>query len=327
MSVQSDPTEAPAPARSQSRGSHRRASGSCSWSPGLLLLLSSFAIWINRVALNTGVFTDTSSSLLDDPAIRSAVANRAVDELFANVDVQAEVEKQLPADYQGLSGPATAGLRQASYQIVDRALEQPAFQQLFKVTLEETHKTLVQVLEGGGDRVSTSNGEVTLDLRAIIEEAADRIGIGSQVADKIPADAGRIVILRADELDTAQNVFELLKTLAWVLPLLTLAAFGLAVWLADDRRRAVRGTGWVPRRRRHPRSAGREAHAELRRRLARRARRRSPGGEQRLGHPHRPHARLVPADDRRRDPLRRRRLARRPGPKRRHRSQLARARD
>jgi hypothetical protein len=212
---------------------------------GLLLFLSSFAIWINRVALNTNVFTDTSSSLLDDPAIRSAVANRTVDELFANVDVQAEVEKQLPADYQGLAGPATAGLRQASYQIVNRALEQPAFQRLFKATLRSTHQTLVEVLEGGGPRVSTENGEVTLNLRAIIDEAADRIGIGQQIADKIPADAGRIVVLRADELETAQNGFQLLKTLAWLLPFLTLIAFALAIWLARDRRRAVRSTGWV----------------------------------------------------------------------------------
>jgi hypothetical protein len=212
---------------------------------GLLLLLSSFAVWINRVALNTSVFTDTSSSLLDNDRIRSAVANRAVDELFANVDVQAEVEAQLPADYKGLSGAATAGLRQAAYQIVDRALEQPVFQDLFRVALEESHETLVQVLEGGGERVSTEEGEVVLDLRAIIVEAADRIGIGDQVVDRIPADAGQIVILRSDELDTAQSVFQLLKTLAWVLPLLTLAAFGLAVWLARDRRRAVRGIGWV----------------------------------------------------------------------------------
>ena len=212
---------------------------------GLLLLLSSFAVWIDRVALNTSVFTDTSSSLLDNDAIRRSVANRAVDELFANVDVQAEVETQLPEDYKGLSGAATAGLRQASYQIVDRALEQPVFQDLFRVALEESHTTLVQVLEGGGDRVSTDQGEVTLDLREIIIEAADRIGIGNQVVDRIPADAGQIVVLRSDELDTAQNVFQLLKTLAWVLPLLTLAAFGLAVWLARDRRRAVRGIGAV----------------------------------------------------------------------------------
>ena len=147
---------------------------------GLLLLLSSFAVWINRVALNTTVFTSTSSSLLDNDEIRIAVANRAVDELFANVDVQAEVEAQLPTDYKGLSGAATAGLRQVSYQIVDRALEQSVFQSLFKATLEETHKTLVEVLEGGGDRVSTQDGEVTLDLRQIIQEAADRIGIGSR---------------------------------------------------------------------------------------------------------------------------------------------------
>ena len=91
--------------------------------------------------------------------------------------------------------------------------------------------------------MSTEGGVVTLDLRTIIQEAADRIGIGEQVADKIPADAGRIVILRADELDTAQNAAELLKTLAWLLPILTLAAFALAVWLARDRRRAVRGVG------------------------------------------------------------------------------------
>jgi hypothetical protein len=210
---------------------------------GLFLLLSSFAIWINRVALNTTVFTSTSSSLLDNDRIRAAVANRAVDELFANVDVQAEVKAQLPNDYEGLSGAATAGLRQLSYQIVDRALEQSVFQSLFRASLEESHKTLVQVLEGGGDRVSTQGGVVTLDLRQIIQESADRIGIGSQVADRLPEDAGQIVVLRADELDTAQNAFQLLKTLAWVLPLLTLAAFGLAAWLASERRRAVRGIG------------------------------------------------------------------------------------
>jgi hypothetical protein len=242
MSVQTEASPSPGPGRRQTRGR-----STAMWIvlviAGFLLLLSSFAVWVDRVALNTGVFTDTSSSLLDDPEIRSAVANRAVDELFANVDVQAEVQAQLPSGYKSLSGPASAGLRQASYQIVNRALEQPAFQSLFKATLEETHKTLVQVLEGGGERVSTQNGEVTLNLRAIIQEAADRIGIGDQVADKLPADAGRIVILRADELDTAQNVFELLKTLAWVLPILALLAFAIAVWLAGERRRAVRGIG------------------------------------------------------------------------------------
>jgi Short C-terminal domain len=211
---------------------------------GILLLLSTFAIWVNRVALNTSVFVDTSTSLTQDDRIRQAIATRAVDDLYASVDVQAEIEKQLPKNVKSLSGPASAALRQAAYTIVDRALEQPALQRLFAASLEEAHKTLVQVLSGGGPNVSTQNGVVTLNLRQIILDAADRIGIGKQVADKVPEDAGRIVILRSDQLSVAQNGFELLKTLAWLLPILTILAFGLAVWLAGDRRRkAVRGIG------------------------------------------------------------------------------------
>ncbi len=210
---------------------------------GLLLLLTSFAVWINRVALNTQVFTDTSTELLDNDAIRSAVATRAVDELYTNVDVEAAIEERLPDDVKSLAGPTAAGLRQVAPEILDRALEQPALQRLFKASLEESHKTLVEVLEGGGGRVTTEGGVVTLELRPIVLEAADRIGIRDRVEERLPEDAGRIEILRSDELDTAQSAFQLLKTLAWVLPLLTLVAFGFAVWLAGERRRAVRGIG------------------------------------------------------------------------------------
>ena len=59
-------------------------------------------------------------------------------------------------------------------------------QRLFAASLEEAHKTLVQVLEGGGPSVSTQGGVVTLNLRQIILDAADRIGIGEQVATSSP---------------------------------------------------------------------------------------------------------------------------------------------
>jgi hypothetical protein len=235
-------TTSPLPAEPPGRG---RAIGA--WIAlvlaALLLLLSSFAVWVNRVALNTDVFVDTSSELLEDDAIRSAVATRAVDELYAEVDVASLLEDRLPDDYQSLSGPAAAGLRQASYEIVDRALERPAMQKLWAISLEQSHLTLVQVLEGGGDRVSTDEGIVSLDLRPIVLDTAERIGLRDEVEDRLPQNAGVIEVLRSDELDTAQNAFQLLKALAWLLPILTLLMFALAVWLAGDRRRAVRRVG------------------------------------------------------------------------------------
>jgi hypothetical protein len=212
---------------------------------GLLLLLSSFAIWVNRVALNTTVFTDTSSELIEDDAIRSAISTRVVDELFSSVDVQAELQEQLPPDYQRLAGPAAAGLREAAYRLVDRALVQPQLQRLWELSVEESHQTLVQVLEGNEGTVSTTGGVVTLDLEAIVLEAANRIGLREQVANNLPPDVGRIEILRSDQLDAAQDGFQILKALAWVLPILTLLAFALAAWIARDRRRVVLKIGFT----------------------------------------------------------------------------------
>jgi hypothetical protein len=210
---------------------------------GLLLLLSSFAIWVNRVALNTQVFTDTSTELIEDDAIRSAISTRVVDDLFESVDVEAELREQLPPDYQRLAGPATAGLREASYRLVDRALEQPRLQRLWEISVEQSHRTLVAVLEGDEGTISTAGGVVSLDLREIIIEAADRIGLSEQVADNLPATVGRVEILSSDELDTAQDGFQILKALAWFLPILTLVAFAIAAWIARDRRRVIRKIG------------------------------------------------------------------------------------
>ena len=242
MSTQAQPTQ-PVPAQ-PSRGRSIAA-----WVlvvlAALLLLLSAFAIWVNRVALNTDVFVDTSTELLDNDEIRSAVSTKAVDELFASVDVQAELQQQLPPDYQRLSGPARAVAREAAYRVVDRALEQPALQRLWALALEQSHLTLVAILEGGSDNVSTEEGVVTLDLRPIVLAAADRIGLRDQVADNLPEDVGTIEILTSDELDTAQSITQLLKVLAWVLPILALGAFALAVWLSRDRRRLVRRIGFA----------------------------------------------------------------------------------
>jgi Short C-terminal domain len=213
---------------------------------GALLLLTTFAVWIDRVALDTNQFVDTSSALVEDDAIRNAIATRAVDELYANVDVQAELQKQAPKDLKSLSGVAAAGLRQGAYIVADRALQQPSLQGVWRTTLRQTHQELVNVLEGNGSTVSTEQGVVTLDLRPIVLDTADRIGIRNTVEDKLPADVARIEVLRSDELHAAQAVFQLLKTLAWFLPVLMLLVFAVAVFLARGRRRqALRDAGIV----------------------------------------------------------------------------------
>jgi hypothetical protein len=204
---------------------------------GLLLFLTTFAVWVDRVALNTKVFADTSSELIEDESIRRAVATRTIDEIYDAVDVEEELEGPLPEDVESLAGPTAATLRQVGPDIVERALRQPRLQRLWRDAVSRSHATLVEVLGERSGTVSSEEGVVTLDLGDIVLEAADRIGVRDTVEERIDADTGRIEVLRSDDLDTAQDAFRLLNASAWVLPILTLCVFGLAVGLSGGRRR------------------------------------------------------------------------------------------
>ncbi|HEU4658718.1 MAG TPA: SHOCT domain-containing protein [Capillimicrobium sp.] len=210
----------------------------------LLAVLAILALWVSRQALDTDEWTDTSSELLEDPAVQTAVANFLVDRLYANVDVAAELEEALPPRLDPIAPPAAGALRRGAEDLARRALDRPRVQEAWEEANRAAHATLVDVVEGGGDVVSTDQGTVALDLRALVAQIAERTGIGGKVADRLPEGAATIVILRSDQLDTVQTIGKLLKPLALVLVLLMLAAFAAAIALARGRRReTLRGAG------------------------------------------------------------------------------------
>ena len=92
------------------------------------------------------------------------------------------------------------------------------------------------MLEEKRDTVSTEEGEVSLNLGSLVTNLADQVGIGADLAEKLPPDAGQITILRSDQLKTAQNIVVAVKGLALILSLLTFLAFGLAIYLSRDGR-------------------------------------------------------------------------------------------
>src|SRR2546423_15698535 len=80
----------------------------------VLAFLAIFTSWIDRQALDTNHWVDTSGRLLEDRAISDALANYAVDQLYANVNVAANLKKRLPPDLQPIASPAAAGVREVA---------------------------------------------------------------------------------------------------------------------------------------------------------------------------------------------------------------------
>lgn len=204
----------------------------------VLAFLSVFAIWTERQALNTDDWVQTSRRLIQNETIRAEVGDYLVDQLYENVDVEAELKEILPGDTKDLAGPAAGGLRQVAGDGAKRALETSTAQDLWEDANRSAHEQLIAVLEDKGEAVSTEEGTVSLNLGSLLTNLADQVGIGADLAEKLPPDAGQIEILRSDELKTAQNIAIAVKGLALVLSILTFVVFGAAIYLS-------RGGRWV----------------------------------------------------------------------------------
>ena len=118
----------------------------------------------------------------------------------------------------------------------ERVLETSTAQELWEDANRSAHEQLIAVLEDKGDAVSTEEGNVSLNLGSLLTNLADQVGIGADLAEKLPPDAGQIEILRSDELKTAQNIAVAIKGLALVLSILTFLVFGAAIYLSRDGR-------------------------------------------------------------------------------------------
>jgi hypothetical protein len=221
------------------------------WYARLLILLASVlaflalhAIWLDRQLLNTDNWAASSSELLAQPAVRNQAAAFLTDELYENVDIEAEIRSALPPRAQVLAQPAASLLRDRVELHARKLLQRPRVQTLWEDANRAAHQMLMRVLDGGGTAVSTQNGTVVLDLKTLLAQLEAQTGIGGRVGAALPASAAQITVLKSDQLDTAQDAAKIIDGLPILLVGLSLALFAAALLVAPAyRRRTVRGYG------------------------------------------------------------------------------------
>ena len=191
----------------------------------LLLVVSILSTYVKREALDSGQFKQTSQQLIADPAIQEAVAAQMTDAL-ANVDFSGALQAKLPTNLQALASPI-AGLAQGFVgTAAQNLLARPRIQDAFVEASVLSQKQFVKVLHGDTKAVDTSNGDVVLDIRPLVLKLGDRFGFVSNLADKIPQDAGQITILKSDDLKTAQKVTHWLEQIANFIWIFAVARLG-----------------------------------------------------------------------------------------------------
>jgi hypothetical protein len=206
------------------------------WATTVLAVLAIFAVWANRQFLNPDNWANTSTQLLEHPEIRAATSNYLVGQLYANVNVAGELRSRLPPALQPVAAPLAGALRNVAVSAAERALANPKVQDAWRLANRTAGQTLVTIVNGGSGAAKVSGGEVTLDLRSIVANMTDQLGL-PDVSSKLPPSVANLVILKSNQIKFAQDVGKALKGLALLLTIIVPLLYALAVFLARGRRR------------------------------------------------------------------------------------------
>jgi hypothetical protein len=236
----------PVPADAERTSDRSVATGWHRWLPWVLVVLaaiialaSALNLWVKRQALSTDHWTDASSQLLANPEIRNAVSVYMVNQLYAKVDVGQALEERLPPPTKPIAQPLATALEPALIQLANTILARPRFQQLWENANRRAHTLLMAVLDGKHELLVSTNGNVVLDLGPLLDQFVEQTGFGERIVQKIPPDAGQIVVMKGNQLDVARKSVKVIRVMSFFLSFLVLALFVLAVYIARGRRRTI----------------------------------------------------------------------------------------
>ena len=143
----------------------------------VVLLVSMIANWVQTQVLDSNQLSDQTSAILKNPDVQEQLSIFAVDQLYANVDVQAAIQQRLPSAAQPLAVPITALTRQLATNVAQKALASPEVQSLVANAVGQAQARFVNLIENKSQFVSTTGGQVTLEYGSVIADLATRLGV------------------------------------------------------------------------------------------------------------------------------------------------------
>lgn len=213
----------------------------------LAALGASGAVWIDRQALDTANWADTSSRLIVNPRIRRAVAGYAVRSAFSAAGIDRALRQALPAP---LATAAEARVRGLAQRVAARLLAGGAARRAWRMANRQAQRQLLAILARRGrpgEAVTLNLAPLLHDLlRAVAGNAiVQALPGGGRLLGAVPAGSGRLVVLRGDQVRRARGAVDAVRALAVALPVAAVVLLTLAVAAARGWRRiALRRAGY-----------------------------------------------------------------------------------
>src|SRR5512132_2695381 len=178
----------------------------------VVLLVSMIANWVQTELLDSNQFADSTDEILQNQDVQEQLSIFAVDQLYANVDVQAQIEQRLPSAAQPLAAPVTAATRQLATNVAETALASPRVQDLVATAINGAQQLFVSLIENKGQFVSPQGGVVTLEYGSFVGDLATRLGIDPSAISQIQGFIQQYSTELKQRLTTAQTQIQSTRT-------------------------------------------------------------------------------------------------------------------
>lgn len=213
------------------------------------------ASWAKVELTSTDAFVRTFGPLASDPAVQQLVADRVVQAVDEQVDIDGltkqafdaiaglNVPPRAKAALQTLEAPAAAGIKSLISSSVNDFVRSDAFADAWTQALRTTHSQLLaRANRSPQDQVVTvdNSGRIGIQLAPLIDQVKTRlVARGVPLASQIPEVNRTIVVATASQAPKIRTAYNAAVQLGIWLPILALVLLVAGVLSANHRRRTL----------------------------------------------------------------------------------------
>ena len=200
----------------------------------LAIALGNLYAWAIRTTLTTDAWVAATAPLARDPAVQEALGTLVVEKIDEAVDLEGWVQERLPDALDPIAAAVAAAVRRAVEQAVFEFLASDGFATAWESAMRDGHSAMLTFV-----RETDVDPTIPLKIDALvvaIDQRLAALGIDLFAGDAPPS-LGAVAIRIEGRFQQVQSILGWAERLVWIVPLVALGAFAVALLLARRRGR------------------------------------------------------------------------------------------
>jgi hypothetical protein len=235
--------DAGASQRNSASGARRAASWTLLILGSVAILLTNVLVWVDGTMIDSNEFASVTSSVLDKPQVQERIADVMAEWVVENSDLEKRIADQLPPELAFARPLLERQLQSFLAQISQAILSSKTFAVVRDTLIERLHARVIAILRDNQTVLHTEGSSLVIDLRGPLQSVFDRLGVAAPARLQDPEATQLVVLSDTTSLRQASTFVRRVKTVAYGLLVFSVAAFGLTVLWARDRRGALKAVG------------------------------------------------------------------------------------